>query len=180
MAERHSQKYIPFELNGVPELVRRGFLDVTVQITPAYTLRLIGVHLKSKLPSPEGQDQVRRLEAALLRRYIDKVLLQNPRLNLLVYGDFNDTRDADCFKEILGGRTCLEPLNDLPAQDSGGQRWTHYWQHADVYSRIDYLLANRGLKPELVPGTTKINDSPQWRKASDHRLLYTTLIPCER
>ena len=46
---RNSRPDVSYELNGKPEKVRRGFLDVTVQVNPNYRLRLVGTHLKSKL-----------------------------------------------------------------------------------------------------------------------------------
>jgi endonuclease/exonuclease/phosphatase family metal-dependent hydrolase len=179
-ARRQSLPRVPFELNGVPELVRRGFLDVTIQLNPQYALRLVGVHLKSKLPSPQGETLLRRMEALALRALVDRILNEDPAVNLLVYGDFNETKEEAAVRGVLGLRGGLNSLTDLPAEDSGGDRWTHYRYFTDVYSRIDYLMVNRALRPELVPRGARINQSPQWRKASDHRLIYTELIPCER
>ena len=52
--------------------VRRGFLDVTVQVTPSYRLRCVGAHLKSKLPIPEGVEptapEVTRIVSASSQR----------------------------------------------------------------------------------------------------------------
>ncbi len=180
VVRRQSAVKVEYELNGAPELVRRGFLDVTVQITPTYALRLVGVHLKSKLPVPAGEMLLRRMEAQLLRRHIENILQENPEVNLLVYGDFNDTKEEVAVRDVLGPRGSLNSLTDLPAEDPNGDRWTHYRNFSDVYSRIDYLLVNRGLRPELVPGKARVSNSPHWRKASDHRLIYTSLIPQER
>lgn len=177
---RQSRERVTFELNGVPELVRRGFLDVTVQIHPKYTLRVIGVHLKSKLPSPAGEALLRRMEALALRSLVDEIIAANPLVNLLVYGDFNETKDEASIRGVLGTRGGLNSLTDLPAEDQGGDRWTHYRYFTDVYSRIDYLMINRALRPEIVPGSAHISQSPQWRKASDHRLIYAEIIPSDR
>lgn len=177
---RQSLPKVRFELNGTPELVRRGFLDVSIQINPQYVLRLVGVHLKSKLPSPAGETLLRRMEALALRSLVDKILNENPNVNLLVYGDFNETKEEPAVRGVLGLRGGLNSLTDLPAEDAGGDRWTHYRFFTDVYSRIDYLMVNRALRPELVSGRAYISQSPQWRKASDHRLIFTHLIPNER
>ncbi|RFC43848.1 MAG: endonuclease/exonuclease/phosphatase family [Verrucomicrobia bacterium] len=177
---RQSLARVPYQLNGAPELVRRGFLDVTVQVNPRYALRLVGVHLKSKLPVPEGETLVRRMEARALRGLVDGILLEDPQVNLLLYGDMNDTKEDASVRNILGLRGQPFSLTDLPAEDPGGDRWTHYRFFTDVYSRIDYLMVNRALRPELVPGSARVSHSTQWRKASDHRLIYAALVPQDR
>ena len=46
--ERNSRNDVRFELDGRMLRMNRGILDVTVEVTPAYRLRLIGAHLKSR------------------------------------------------------------------------------------------------------------------------------------
>ncbi len=176
---RTSHPKVPFELNGRPELVRRGFLDVSIQVNPGYTLRLIGVHLKSKLPSPSGEDLIRRCEADQLRLLVERILSEDPRANLLVYGDLNDTREQPSIRQALGPWGGAFSLQDLPAEDPQGQLWTHYRQFTGVYSRIDYLLVNRALKPE-ISGSAHISGAPEWKRASDHRLVYARISPQDR
>lgn len=180
LVRRESRSEVPFELNGLPEWVRRGFLDVSLQITPRYVLRLVGVHLKSKLPAPAGEALLRRNEAQLLRRHIDAILQENPHANLLVYGDFNETKEEAAIREILGPRGGLNSLIDLVGEDSNGDRWTHFRSFSDVYSRIDFIMVNQALRPELVSGRARISQNPQWRRASDHRMLYVSLFPQDR
>jgi endonuclease/exonuclease/phosphatase family metal-dependent hydrolase len=179
IVQRHSKTQLRFELRGHPELVRRGFLDATVQINGRYSLRLVGVHLKSKLPTPRGEEVIRRREAELLRRHLDGLLSNDPGLNLLVYGDFNDTREQPALREIQGTWGSPLCLVELPAEDPNGERWTHYRHYTDVYARIDYLMVSRALRREVV-GPARICSAPQWKKASDHRLLYTTIAPENR
>ena len=180
IVRRNSLEKVPFDANGVPELVRRGILDVTVQVTPTYELRLIGVHLKSKLPIPEGESLIRRMEAQMLREHIESVLAENPQVQLLVYGDFNETRESAGIHAVQGTRGTLNAMTELAAQDANGERWTHYWQFTDIYSKIDYLFANRALRAALVPGGARISQSTHWRKASDHRLISALISPDRR
>jgi endonuclease/exonuclease/phosphatase family metal-dependent hydrolase len=180
LVARLSQPRIPFVLEGRPQLVRRGFLEVTIEPAPGYRLHLLGAHLKSRLAVSEGEETVRRFESHLLRERIDEILIQNPRENLLVYGDFNDTKDQACIQTILGLRGSPSALTDLPARDSVNDLWTHFWRAGDVYARIDYLLVSRGLLPEILPDRTRIDRSRHWNLASDHRLISTTLIPIEK
>ena len=108
IVERHSEKDLFFDLNGQREPVERGFLDVTIEVNPAFRLRVVGAHLKSKLAVPSGEALLRRNEARLLRQHIDGVLSKDPNVNLLVYGDLNDTKDQPAIQEILGPATRSE------------------------------------------------------------------------
>lgn len=177
---RNSRTDVPFEINGQPEKVRRGFLDVTIRIAPDYQLRLVGAHLKSKLAVAAGEAVVRRHEAQELRRHLEKILVQDPETNLLCYGDFNDTKDTPTFAAISGIRGTPTYLDDVPAQDDLGDRWTHYWKAADLYSRIDYLFASPALVHEIVAGSGRIHRSESWAAASDHRAVSATIIPVNR
>ena len=174
---RHSLPDVSYDLNGVPEKVKRGFLDVTIRINPHYDLRLVGVHLKSKLAADGGEALMRRHEAELLRRHIDEILSADPAVHLLVYGDFNDTHGQPAMQEIMGTRGGAGYLADLPAKDSVGDRWTQYWKPEDLYSRIDYFLANPALLHEVVREKTYVYRSDYWNEASDHRPICTSILP---
>ena len=177
---RQSQTDVPFELNGRPEKVRRGFLDVTLQITPGYQLRLVGTHLKSKLATPEGEALLRRHEAQLLRRHLEKILAADSEVNLVCYGDFNDTKEQPAITAIAGVRGTPGYMDDLPAQDALGDKWTHYWKTADLYARIDYLFVSPALVREVVPGSARVHRSERWNAASDHRAVFATILPVNR
>ena len=175
---RQSVADLPFESNGIRQKVRRGFLDVTVQVNSAFRLRIVGAHLKSKRPSPEGSpDLERRQEAHLLRLHIDEILAADPAMPLLVFGDFNDTKDQAAIQEITARRGSAEALSELRLADSVGDRWTYYWKLDDVYSRIDFLFANRALAPRVVHEHSYVYRSPIWNQASDHRPVVATFHP---
>ncbi|MEI8234570.1 MAG: endonuclease/exonuclease/phosphatase family protein [Verrucomicrobiota bacterium] len=176
---RQSVADAPYESGGVRCKVRRGFLDVTVQIAPACRLRIVGAHLKSKLASPGGggADLERRQEAHLLRQHIEEILAADPALPLLVFGDFNDTKEQPAIQEILGVRGSPQRLTELRLADAVGDRWTYYWKTDDVYSRIDFLFVNRALAPWVVPARSGVHRSPVWNQASDHRPVFATLHP---
>lgn len=172
---RQSMADIPYESGGLRQKVRRGFLDVTVQINPTFRLRIVGAHLKSKRPSPEGSpDLERRQEAHLLRQHIDEILASDPTMPLLVFGDFNETKDHPAIQEIVGHRGAQDVLKELRLTDSVGDRWTYYWKVDDVYSRIDYLFVNRVLAPHVVSEGCRVHRSPNWNDASDHRPVVAT------
>ena len=177
---RDSAADVPFTLNGQPQKVRRGFLDVTIDVRAGYRLRMVGAHLKSKLPAPEGEALIRRYESQALRRHLDGILAADPAVNLVCYGDFNDLKNEPAFAEISGPRGAPNHLTDLPAVDAAGERWTQYWKTADLYSRIDYLFVSRGLLPEVVKNTAGIYRGEDWNVASDHRPVFASIVPLDR
>jgi len=166
---RQSMSDAPFELDGHEEKVRRGILDVTVAVGGT-KVRFMGVHLKSKLRDTwENEAELRRNEAHLLRKHIDEVLDRDGAAKLVVYGDFNDTKNEPSLKEILGARNSEHALRDLWLKDSDGDHWTEYWNTADVYSRIDYILVTRDLLPAVDFPKSYVYRSAYWNEASDHR-----------
>ena len=175
---RQSVADVPYESGGMRQKVRRGFLDVSVQVNPAFRLRIVGAHLKSRRPAPEGSpDLERRQEAHLLRQHIDEILASDPAMPLLVFGDFNESKEQPAIQEVTGRRGSPGSLTELRLADSVGDRWTYYWKVDDVYSRIDYLFVNRALVPHVVSEGCRVYRSPIWNEASDHRPVVATFHP---
>ncbi len=177
IASRQSVGDLPFELNHATERFQRGILDVTIAVSPELPLRVLVAHLKSRRPVPQGEALLRRNEAILLRRHIDAIFEADPAVKLLLMGDLNDTRNEPPIVEIQGVRGSPRQMLDLWLADPQGDRWTHYWKTADIYSRIDYILVSKPLWPWVDMAGSGINRSPDWLLASDHRLIRATLRP---
>ncbi len=159
---------------------QRGILDASVQVTPDYRLRLLGAHLKSRREVEEGDQAVmRRHEAVLLREHVETILESAPDTNLLVYGDFNDTKNEQPIKVIQGRFGDPHHLRDLWLEDEDGHRFTYYWSVADSYDRIDFAFVNDGLWPEIETRKSFLAADPDWLKASDHRPLVIVVRPEE-
>lgn len=173
---RNSRGDVSYELGGKPEKVKRGILDVTVQVNPGYQLRLVGVHLKSQMPVPEGEALIRRMEAQEVRKHLDAILTAQPETNLVCYGDFNDSKNEPAIQEVMGPKKSPMHMADLWARDELGDKWTHYWRTADEYSRLDYLLVSPALFPEVILTKSRIHRAEYWNDASDHRAVFTTII----
>jgi endonuclease/exonuclease/phosphatase family metal-dependent hydrolase len=158
-----------YQLAGQTFSINRGVLDASIEARgKAY--RFIGVHLKSKRDSEQGdQEAIRLQEARLLRRHIDSVLETNADARLVVYGDFNDTRATPAIKAITGNYNDPTYLTAIPAKDSRGEAWTHHWALHDIYSRIDFIMVSRGIREDVDFQSAKIIDDTDWDKASDHR-----------
>lgn len=178
IASRQPVTQLRYRLDNSEFPVQRGFLDVSIAVTPAYTLRLVGAHLKSRRDVPEGdQALMRRNEAHLLRQHLDTILTAAPETNLLVYGDLNDTRDQPGVKAIKGLRGSTMALGEIAAEDASGERWTYYYPEADEYSRIDFLLASPALLPEVRENQSFLYGGRDWIQASDHRPVSTVIFP---
>ena len=158
--------------------VLRGFIEVDVEINPAYRLRLIVAHLKSKVFHSFGQAEMRRNEARLLNNHIRDALKENPAVNLLVVGDLNDDPNSAALREIRTYQRKIL-LHDLRPVDAAGDAWTRR-ENDDSYQRIDYLLASDGLLPEVLTGKTYAVRSPLLLQASDHWPLVGTFAAAER
>lgn len=158
--------------------VMRGFIEIDVEITPQYRLRLMVAHLKSKVFHSFGQAEMRRSEARLLNNHVRESLNGNPDVNLLVVGDFNDDPSSAVLREIRTYKR--QPLlHDLRPADPVGDAWTHR-ENDDTYHRIDYMLASEGLMPEVIPEKSYVVRSPMLLRASDHRPLVAIFSAAER
>lgn len=158
--------------------VRRGFIEVDLEVAPAYRLHLMVAHLKSKLFHEYGQAEMRRNEARLLNNHVRAALKDNPDLNLLVLGDLNDDPSSRPLREIVQYQD-ETILHDLRPEDFAGAAWT-YRGVEDTHQRFDYLLASKGLLPEVVPAKTYVLNLPALAMASDHRPLVGTFAAAER
>lgn len=175
------QKDLSYQIDGKELRFQRGILDATLQVTPDYQLRLLGLHLKSKRPIEEADQSVMRLnEASLLRAHIDKILAANPKVNLLAYGDFNETKNEQPIRVIRGKFGTPNFMGDIYLKDKDGYRWTYKWSYADQYSRFDFVFVSPGMYPEILQEKSRIHSDKYWDSASDHRPLVIRIDPVER
>lgn len=171
---RHAK--VPIVHLGKPVFVKRGVLEVIFATTDG-DFSVFVIHLKSKRTErkedPEAASQ-RALEAEAVR---DLVLSRHPdpaKARFLVCGDWNDTRGTRPVRALLKrGET---PIGELvPAFDSRGEAWTHYFRREDTYSRIDYLMVSPALKSSVTDARGKIHDGASALQGSDHRAVSCTL-----
>ncbi len=179
---RHPHTNEIFLLDGRRFQVKRGFAEVEIQAATNYTFTLIAAHLKSKLITPEADENEQRLgEAKILRGIVDERLAKNPGAKLVVLGDFNDEKDSAAIKEIIGrGKTKLtdtrpaERDGDSPSADNFYHEprniaWTYFYGRNDTYARIDYILLSPAMRQCWLTNETFIPVIPNWGVGSDHR-----------
>jgi endonuclease/exonuclease/phosphatase family metal-dependent hydrolase len=190
---RHPHTHEAFLLRGRRFQVSRGFGELTIQVNGNYRFTLLGAHLKSRRVVPEADEaELREQEALLLREKITALLAANPDINLVVLGDFNDTKDSKSTRILLGrGKTAL--IDTRPAERNGDDQppsnprfaprdiaWTHFYGKEDAYSRIDYILVSRGMARELDTSGTYVLALPNWGVASDHRPIVASFFAQDR
>jgi len=176
-----------FLLGGKRFSVSRGFAEVDIKVNDNYTFTLLAAHLKSKRQVASADESEMRLEEAkLLREKVDARLAANPNANLVVLGDFNDTKNSASTKALIGrGKSKL--VDTRPAERNGDNTpnpnpvweprnitWTHYYGAEDSYSRIDYILLSPGMAKEWVTNETYVLTLANWSVGSDHRPLVAT------
>jgi len=175
LTTQHDTRTI-FRLGGLSHRVRRGILDATVRVRPDFPLRVLGVHLKSRRVVPEFDEAAfRRAESLLLRARVEGILEETPGTPLLVFGDFNDTKNSPVVEGVAGRAGTLKALTVLPLADRLGDQWTYRWDESDEYSRIDYVMVNQPLRRLVRRGGTRVHRDKNWFEASDHRPLVVTI-----
>ncbi len=163
---------LTFSYLGKETSVKRGLLEVRIA-TEGGEITLFVFHLKSRYTDDEKdpQSQARRAGEAVAIR--DRVLRRFPdpaTASFVLMGDCNDSPRSRPLKALtLRGRRTIADV--LPAMDSRGETWTHYYRREDVYSRVDYMLVSPGLMQSVVGARATILDGAEVAAASDHRPL---------
>jgi endonuclease/exonuclease/phosphatase family metal-dependent hydrolase len=184
---RHPHTNDEFILDGNRFRVSRGFAEVEIQAATNFTFTLIAAHLKSRRPVPDADEAEERLgESKVLRGIIDDHFKTNPDARLIVLGDFNDTKDSDSTKEIIG-RGKFKLTDTRPAERNGDNApaappyfeprnvaWTYFYGADDTYARIDYILLSPAMARDWVKAGTYIPTIPNWGNGSDHRPIVAT------
>jgi len=174
---RDHQMNLSYKLGDLTMQFNRGILDATIQVTPDFQLRCMGLHLKSQRQVPEGdQEEMRRNEAHLLREHVVSVLRTAPETKLLLYGDFNDDPKSPGITEIRGDRSDPETrLSDVLLRDDHGEVWTHFYDWEDSYSRLDYFFVSPALHSHVLFRESGIHTDKDFNNASDHRPIVLVL-----
>ncbi len=158
--------------------VMRGLLEVSIE-NPMTGRRVtvFVVHLKSRLTtfSDDPSSETRRAKEAevirnrILKRFPDPSAAE---ARFVIAGDFNDMVTSRPLRAMLKrGNTEIACL--LPATDSRGETWTHYYRRDETYSRVDNILVSPALRTSIA--RIWIVDAPGVLRASDHRPVVLAL-----
>jgi endonuclease/exonuclease/phosphatase family metal-dependent hydrolase len=160
------------------ELVKRGMLELSFKQANGKVFKLFVVHLKSRWTNYESDPkslQRRTLEAEACRDRIIERTFDLGIKDFIVVGDFNDHPESAPLRRFYQ-KGDMEIGALVPACDSRGERWTHYYRKKVVYSLVDGFIASKSLLPQIKGGEGHILDTPNVLKGSDHRIVYLDLI----
>jgi endonuclease/exonuclease/phosphatase family metal-dependent hydrolase len=190
---RHPHTNDDFLLNGRRFHSSRAIAEVELAVTPSYHFTLLTTHLKSKRQVGQvDETELREQEAGQLRAHIEALLAKNPKANVVVCGDFNDTKDSKAVRAVLGKGA--EALVDTRPFERNGDTvtsenprfeprriaWTHFYGKEDSYSRIDYVLLSKGMAREWRPEGSYVFATTNWGLASDHRPVVCEFVAEDR
>lgn len=190
---RRPHDHDAFLLGGRRLRTSRGFLEADLEVRPGYRFTLFAAHLKSKRTSTVADEsEIREQEARILRNHVERRLRDEPGANVLVCGDFNDTRDSKAIRILLAPNSSLPLTDTRPAEripgtavPQGGRNgrlvtWTHFYAKEDTYSRFDYVLLSPGMTREWQREGSYLPVVDDWGAASDHRPVVVAFRPEER
>ena len=161
---RHPHTNDFFLLDGRRLQVKRGFAEVDIAAATNFTFTLIAAHLKSRLNTPEADEAEERFgEAKVLRGIIDEHFKTDPNAKLIVLGDFNDTKDSNPVKKIIG-RGKFKLTDTRPAERNGDNAsakppyfeprdvaWTYFYGDNDERARFLPFWISRQLNQPKLP-----------------------------
>jgi len=167
---------LTFPYFDAKERVKRGLLEVRFA-TDVGVVTVFVVHLKSRFTDrpDDPTSALRRLgEATAVRDRVLKVFPAPADARFLIVGDYNDSIGSKPLHAFTQrGKTEITEI--VPAADSHGEGWTHFYKKEQIYSTVDHVLISSKLKPAVVGGAAKICDIPETAVASDHRPVKVVL-----
>ena len=173
---RHQDLEIRYQNKN--EFVKRGMLELSFERTNGSSFKVFTVHLKSRRTTTKSDPQSlrrRTLEAEACRNRIIERTFDLETYDFIIVGDFNDhPRSAPLRRFYQRGKQVIGKL--VPAFDSRGERWTHYYAREAVYSLVDSFIASESLFPQVKDQRGHIIDTPDVLNGSDHRMVYLDLM----
>ena len=182
-----------FLLSGRRFRVSRGFGEVDIQVNTNYSF-----HAHRRPPQVQTRAVARPTKPrcawkkpSLLREKIDARLAANPNANLVVLGDFNDTKDSASTRPSWAGQATSWLTRAPPSATATTPRATQPGNRAtspgrtitakeDTYSRIDFILLSPGMAREWVTNETYVLTLPNWGVGSDHRPIVATFEAADK
>ncbi len=136
-----------------------------------YAFTLTGLHLKAG--RGDRNESWRMGQIQLLRQHFQELINRDPSRNMMVAGDLNMTSKSDEFKALLGDSApqFYDPL-------AGTGSFSH--PSDSLFWRIDHILPNQNMQPEMVPKSVNIARPLSIEKMiqiSDHLPVIARFVP---
>lgn len=160
------------------EVVKRGMLEMTFELTCGTKFQLFAVHLKSRYTDKkeDQQSSLRRVrEAEVCRNRIIERIHDQGTDKYLIVGDFNDYPSSATMRRFYR-RGNFEIGALVPAADSRGELWTYFYERESRYESVDGFVASSAFMAMIKSKCAKIVDSLGALTGSDHRMVYLDLM----
>ena len=160
------------------EVVKRGMLEMTFELTCGTKFQLFALHLKSRYTDKKEdlQSNLRRVrEAEACRNRIIERTHDLGADKYLIVGDFNDHPSSPSMRRFYR-RGKLEIGALVPAADSRGEFWTYFYEKEFRYESVDGFVAPSAFMPMIKSRCAWIVDSLEALTGSDHRMVYLDLV----
>ena len=60
-------------------------------------------------------------------------------------------------------------MHEVKVWDRNGEVWTHFWDAADSYARLDYIFVSKDLRKQIDFKKSYVYQKRTFYEASDHR-----------
>jgi endonuclease/exonuclease/phosphatase family metal-dependent hydrolase len=162
---------------GRPEsqtFINNRMWTAEILVNPDYRFTLTGLHLKAG--RGERNEAWRIGQIDLIREHLESLMISNEQKNMLVVGDLNTAPGSREFNRLLGDE---KPHFFDPLEGSGA--FSH--PSDSLFWRIDHILPNRQMEPELIPGSVKVAeplDREQMIRISDHLPIIARFVTTDK
>ncbi len=154
-------------------MINTRMWSVDVLVNPNYSFLLTGVHLKA---GRGARNEAMRLgQIQFLKGQYERFLQEDKRKNILVVGDFNATPESQEMRFMRNGGT-VRFVDNLDEKTFSHPADAPKW-------RIDHILPNKNMQPELVEGSLAVKyyfDKGIQRKLADHLPLVAEFVTKDR
>jgi len=160
------------------EIVKRGMLEMSFDLSDGQKFQLFVVHLKSRYTDnkEDFESEMRRArEAEACRDRILERTHEQGAEHYMIVGDFNDHPSSSPLRRFYR-RGDLEIGALVPAADSRGEVWTYFYEKEATYAAVDGFIASSAMASHVKTGRAHIVDSAGALSGSDHRMIYLDLI----
>lgn len=164
---------IPFYNPNDTAMVSRDILYAKFFDYRSDTIHCFVNHWPSKYRGELETVEARNCAAGIVRRKVDSIVAVIPDAKIIIMGDFNDTPESPCIREVLGAKHRSETTeNDLlvnlfaRAEDLG---FKGTLKHQDSWSIIDQIIVTKSL----------INSESLHCTSSDAQIIHDPMLLTE-
>lgn len=164
---------IPFYNPRDTAMISRDILYAKFFDYRSDTLHCFVNHWPSKYRGELETVEARNCAAGIVRRKVDSITAVIPDAKIIIMGDFNDTPEAPCIREVLGAKHRSEITeNDLlvnlfaRAEDLG---FKGTLKHQESWSIFDQIIVTKSL----------INSNSLHCTSSDARIVHDSMLLTE-